>query len=532
MADNVTADAGAGGAVFATDDIGAVHHPFVKLEFGPLDTATIVTATEGLPVTSENFKLTANDGVDIGDVDVTSLIPATGATNLGKAIDSPVGATDTGVLFLAVHDAEASKIGVAEEDYDHLHIGELGGLSVEPEQHNHLDEMDTTAGWAALGNDTLNLATTTNHLTGTNALTFDKVDGAANTVIAGIDKTITSVNMGELDLHDIVQTVCFLSSIDNVDYVFVRIGTDSTNYNEWRVPDTELVAGDFVILGLPVGAASKTGATGNGVRWDDIKYIAVGVAFDAQNNTLSGIIFDQLGIFTGSHTTAALTAEVSTAVNTANVNLQKVGGSPTDKGAGNAGNGSQRIVIATDDINQAAIKTAVEIIDNIVSVEDAVHGDGDSGVMALGVRNDTLAALAGTDGDYAPLQVDANGALFITNAPNTTHGHTPYLNQDTSAIDSVKGSAGTIYWISCMSIDATPVYLNLYDSTTATLGSTTPTNQFIVPTQGDANGAGFTINFGPHGIQYGTGIQAAAATTFNGSTDPGTNVVITNIGFE
>ena len=33
--------------------------------------------------------------------------------------------------------------------------------------------------------------------------------------------------------------------------------------------------------------------------------------------------------------------------------------------------------------------------------------------MSLAVRNDTLAALAGTDGDYAPLQVNATGALFI-----------------------------------------------------------------------------------------------------------------------
>lgn len=45
--------------------------------------------------------------------------------------------------------------------------------------------------------------------------------------------------------------------------------------------------------------------------------------------------------------------------------------------------------------------------------EDAAHSSGDTGVMSLAVRNDTLAALAGTDGDYAPLQVNASGALFI-----------------------------------------------------------------------------------------------------------------------
>ena len=69
-------------------------------------------------------------------------------------------------------------------------------------------------------------------------------------------------------------------------------------------------------------------------------------------------------------------------------------------------------------------------------------------------------------------------------------------------------------------------------SGSVTLGTTTPSMQFIVPSQGDANGSGLTINFGPHGVQFGTAITVAAATTFNGSTDPGTNVVITNIGYE
>ena len=45
--------------------------------------------------------------------------------------------------------------------------------------------------------------------------------------------------------------------------------------------------------------------------------------------------------------------------------------------------------------------------------EDAAHASGDVGVMALGVRKDTGAAIAGTDGDYSPLQVDANGNLRV-----------------------------------------------------------------------------------------------------------------------
>lgn len=45
-------------------------------------------------------------------------------------------------------------------------------------------------------------------------------------------------------------------------------------------------------------------------------------------------------------------------------------------------------------------------------LEDSAHTDGDYGTQILGVRKDTLAALAGTTGDYAPLEIDANGALY------------------------------------------------------------------------------------------------------------------------
>ena len=45
--------------------------------------------------------------------------------------------------------------------------------------------------------------------------------------------------------------------------------------------------------------------------------------------------------------------------------------------------------------------------------EDTAHVTADWGTQVLAVRNDTLAALADTDGDYAPLQVDASGALYV-----------------------------------------------------------------------------------------------------------------------
>lgn len=77
-------------------------------------------------------KLAANSGVDIGDVDVTSIIPGTGATNLGKAIDTATGATDTGVLLLATRDDALSALTPAEGDNVQLRTDANGALWVIP----------------------------------------------------------------------------------------------------------------------------------------------------------------------------------------------------------------------------------------------------------------------------------------------------------------------------------------------------------------------------------------------------------------
>jgi len=55
----------------------------------------------------------------------------------------------------------------------------------------------------------------------------------------------------------------------------------------------------------------------------------------------------------------------------------------------------------------------VDIISGAEYAEDSQHTDLDTGNFVLGVRNDTLAALGGTDGDYVPFQMNASGALYV-----------------------------------------------------------------------------------------------------------------------
>lgn len=185
MVDNVTANAGSGGATFATDDDGTAHHPYTKIEWGADNTQTKVdTGTGAMPVqgadaenaavtanpvlaagrydssartlgdgdvgsfalsasghvivdtlpagTNAIGKLAANSGVDIGDVDVTSVIPGTGATNLGKAEDAAHSTGDTGVMPLAVRrDIQTASSGT-DGDYEPLQTDAFGGLRTTP----------------------------------------------------------------------------------------------------------------------------------------------------------------------------------------------------------------------------------------------------------------------------------------------------------------------------------------------------------------------------------------------------------------
>ena len=79
-------------------------------------------------------KLAANTGVDIGDVDVTSVVPGTGATSLGKAEDAAHSSGDVGVMALAVRAASPTErsAGPTDGDYEPLAVNEVGAVWVSP----------------------------------------------------------------------------------------------------------------------------------------------------------------------------------------------------------------------------------------------------------------------------------------------------------------------------------------------------------------------------------------------------------------
>ena len=88
-----------------------------------------VDVVAALPAGSNAIgKLAANTGVDIGDVDVTSVVPGYAATSLGKREDDAHSNLDVGVMSLAVRNDDVAAIGSADGDYAPLQVNAAGSL--------------------------------------------------------------------------------------------------------------------------------------------------------------------------------------------------------------------------------------------------------------------------------------------------------------------------------------------------------------------------------------------------------------------
>lgn len=91
-------------------------------------------------------KLASNDGVDIGNVDVTTIVPGVGATNLGIAQDDAVSATKVGVLLMAKQSSAPANVAGTNGDAEALQMsaGKLWVLQRGIQTSAGVDMTDTT----------------------------------------------------------------------------------------------------------------------------------------------------------------------------------------------------------------------------------------------------------------------------------------------------------------------------------------------------------------------------------------------------
>jgi uncharacterized protein CbrC (UPF0167 family) len=152
---------------------------------------------------------------------------------------------------------------------------------------------------------------------------------------------------------------------------------------------------------------------------------------------------------------------------------------------------------------------------NLGKAEDAAHTTGDVGVMSLAVRNDALEALAGADGDYSALQVNAEGALYTASSTSTARvtlatgdGSSTAQELESSSIDLYKSNGKITLFGDFKMTDAGGVE----GSISYTAASSTFNNIYLTGSHDNSAffrmGAGFEITVDANG-RFGTTVDLA-----------------------
>jgi hypothetical protein len=155
----------------------------------------------------------------------------------------------------------------------------------------------------------------------------------------------------------------------------------------------------------------------------------------------------------------AITAGAGTAIDTrtegTNSNHRQVivigdpatnaGVAPVDATAGlKVDLGADNDVVVTNAGTFAVQATIAAAATSIGKAEDAAHSSGDVGVPAMTVRQDTAAALSGTDADYQPLITDGSGRLHVNVGNTVTVGSHAVTNAGTFAVQAAQSGTWAV----------------------------------------------------------------------------------------
>lgn len=478
MADNTTLNAGAGGDVIATDDIGGIKYQIVKLATGLLDTATLVSGSNPLPIgdnsgsitvdapvgtpafvrlsdgsaaitalpitdnagsltvdnggtfavqaaatlaaettkvigtvniaatqtlatvttvgavtaitnalpagTNGIGKLTANSGIDIGDVDVTSIIPGVGATNLGKAEDAVHADGDTGVMALAVRRDANTTLAGATGDYAPFQVDASGNLKVA-----------IISGAGSGGTAIADAAAFTRGSTSATPIA-GVVETSAPTLTNGNAGTISLTTGGAVRVDVTSGGVPGFS--EDTAHTSGDVGVMVFGVRNDAGTALAGTTGDYIPFSMDSsGAVRVVGSSGTTQYVEDV------ASAGAESLCLMGAVRRDTAA-----SSSGTDGDYST-VNTDNsgriwVNASGVAVPITD----NAGS------LTVDNGGTFAVQATIASgTTSIAKAEDVASADADVGVPALAVRKATPANTSGTDGDYEFLQMSA-GRLWTS----------------------------------------------------------------------------------------------------------------------
>ena len=390
-------------------------------------------------------KLSANSGVDIGDVDVTSVagnvtvIQGTG-TNLHTVCDAGCGSatqyaedttgTDGELLNMmgAIRQDSLTDLLSANGDRSNLKVDALGRLWV---TGTYVEDAAETAGGllAMAGTVRRDTAASSAGTTGDNATL--NTDATGNLWVNASGQTLT------VAAHAVTNAGTFATQVDGNALTALQLIDNLPN----TIGSTTSGQSGALSLGAVTTAApTYTTAQTHPLSLDTAGALRIAGAISCSNCSGSGasaVDDAAFTIATGSVAPAGFLADQTTPdsvdegdVGLARMTLARIQLHTLWDAAGNERganvNASNELLVAVSSIPSHAVTnagtfvvqengaalTSLQLIDDIVGVEDAAETAG-GGLARMGsVRRDTAASSAGTDGDNATINTDSTGRLW------------------------------------------------------------------------------------------------------------------------
>lgn len=181
-------------------------------------------------------------------------------------------------------------------------------------------------------------------------------------------------------------------------------------------------------------------------------------------------------------------------------------------GSGTVNAGTQRVVLATD---QAQLTNPFLVVGQVASDAPITSGP----VTVGGRASDTVPSAVSTAGDAVNTWHGLRGEVVAALEPKAFGGLSANLQATLSnTFQTVKGSAGTLYGWYVYNPNTSVTYLQIFNSTNPTVGTTTPLLSLGIPASSGAN-----VEF-TNGIAFSTGITVAATTGATNSTAPSSSI--------
>lgn len=176
-----------------------------------------------------------------------------------------------------------------------------------------------------------------------------------------------------------------------------------------------------------------------------------------------------------------------------------------------AAQGSKADTAVTDPTAAASLIALVKGLLTATHAEDAASASGALGMLALAIRNSTLAASTSADGDYSAIAAGAAGEVFATATasaaiPATAPDNATSTVYATSLV--VKAGAGVLFGIIGYNSKASAQFVLVHDAATLPADGAAPKIVLTVPATSN-----FSIDFGPFGRKFSTGIVLSNSST-------------------